>query len=242
MGQSVCAILNMVILIGVIIFVFCRWNYIDVRRLSEEDCKKYSILVVNDIFEHAANAGKQVPIEDAYWRDFNISDREWVYLCRWMSGKGVVEPPDDWRMISIMLNVPPRTLALTPKSWELKMREWSTVTNIGILGDGNAVGGNINVGGWQNNGSEVTNENSLTASDILKLVEALREDENSLTGIDKAQIRATADFLEKEIRNGVSPDTMGGDLGKVVTKVSEIMKTGASLMGATVSVLKSFGF
>jgi len=242
MGQSVCAILNVIIFVGVIIFVFCRWKYIDVRRLSEEDCKKYSTLVVDDIFEHAADVGKQVPIGDTYWRDLNISDREWVYLCRWMSGKGVVKPPDDWKMISIMLNVPPKTLALTPKSWELKMREGSTVTNIGILGDGNAVGGNMNVGGWQNNGGEVMNEDSLTASDILKLVEALRADENSLTGIDRAQIRAAADFLEKEIHNGVSPDTMGGDLGKVVTKVSEIMNTGASLMGATVSVLKSFGF
>ena len=242
MGSSVCAILNAIIFVGVIILVFFRWKYINVHCLSEEDCKKYSILVVDDIFEHAASVGKQVPIGDAYWRYLNISEREWVYLCKWMSGKGVVEPPDDWGMISIMLNVPPKTLALTSKSWELKMREGTTVTNIGILGDGNAVGGSMNVGGWQNNGGEVTNENSLTASDILKLVEALRADENSLTGIDRAQIRATADFLEKEIHNGVSPDTMEGDLGKVVTKVSEIMKTGASLMGATVSVLKSFGF
>ena len=242
MGQSVCAILNVIILIGVIIFVFCRWRYIDVRRLSEEDCKKYSILVVDDIFEHAADVGKQVPIEDAYWRGFNISDREWVYLCRWMSGKGVVEPPDDWKMISIMLNVPPKTLALTPKSWELKMREGSTVTNIGILGDGNQVGENLNVGGWQNNAGEVRIENGLTISDILELIKALRVDENSVSGIDRAQIRAIADFLEKEIQDGVVPDSMRADLGKVATQVSEIMKTGTSLMGATASVLEALGF
>lgn len=156
----------------------------------------------------------------------------------------MVQLPEDWNKISVILNNPPRELALTQKTWQLQIdnkKERAIVTNIGILGDRNYVGGNLNVGGRQNNASEVTGENSLTASDVFDLIEALRVDGNGLSGIDRAQIRATADFLEKEIQDGVSPDTMGGDLGKVVAQVSEIVKTGASLMGTTVSVLKALG-
>lgn len=242
-GWSLYNYLSIVAFLGLIWWGVYRWKNANIPCLSEEECKEYSSRVVAAIFECAPDVGVSIPVKDNYWREV-FSDKEWIYLCRWMSGKGMVQLPEDWNMISIILNNPPRELALTQKTWQLQIdnkKERATVTNIGILGDGNYVGENLNVGGCQNNASEVTGENSLTASDVLDLIEALRVDGNSLSGIDRAQIRATADFLEKEIQDGVSPDTMGGDLGKVVTQVSEIVKTGASLMGATVSVLKALG-
>ena len=241
-SQGVCAVLSVIVLLGMAILGYCRWKYVNTSCLSEEDCKIYSRLVVDDLFEYAADAGKEVPIREAYWRALDISDREWIYLCKWMHGTGMVKLPKDWGLISIMSNNPPYKLALTSKSWELKMKEGMIVNNIGILGDGNSVGGNMNVGGWQNIGGEVTNENSLTASDVLNLVEALRVDGNNMSGLDKMRILASADFLEGEIQKGVSPDAMGGDLGKVVASVAEIVKTGSSFMGSTVSVLKVLGF
>lgn len=242
-GWSLYTYLSIVVFLGLICWGAYRWKNANIPCLSEEECEEYSSRVVAAIFENAPDAGVPIPIKDSYWREV-LSDREWIYLCRWMSGKGMVQLPEDWSKISIILDDPPRKLALTQKTWQLQIddkKERATVTNIGILGDGNYVGENLNVGGWQNNAREVVDENSFTVSDILDLIEALRVDGNSVSGIDRVQIQAIADFLEKEIQDGVSPDSMGDDLSKVVAQVSEIVKTGASLMGATVSVLKALG-
>ena len=81
----------------------------------------------------------------------------------------------------------------------------------------------------------------MTTSDVVDLIEAFRVGGNSLSGIDRVQIQATADFLEKEIQDGVSLYAMGVDPGKVVAQVSEIVTTGASHMGVSVSALKALG-
>ena len=236
--------ISIVAFFGLIWWGAHRWKNANIPCLSEEECKEYSSRVVAAIFECAPDVGVSIPVKDSCWREV-FSDREWIYLCRWMSGKGMVQLPEGWNKISVILNNPPKELALTQKTWQLQIddkKERTTVTNIGILGDRNYVGKNLNVGGLQNNASEVTSENTLTVSDILELVEALRLDGNSLSGFDGAQIQATADFLEKEIQGDVPPNSMGKVLNKVATQVSEIVETGASLMGATVSVLKALGY
>lgn len=241
-GWSLYNFLSITAFLGLIWWGGYRWNKASIPCLSEEKCKEYSSRVVAAIFECAPDAGVSIPIKDEYWRAV-FSDREWIYLCRWMSGKGMVKLPEDWSKISVILNNPPRELALTQKTWQLQIdnkKERVAVTNIGILGNGNRVR-DLNVGGWQNNAGEVTGGSSLATSDVVDLIEALRVDGNSLSGIDRVQIQAAADFLEKEIQDGVSIDAMGVDLVKVVAQVSEIVKTGASLMGASVSVLKALG-
>lgn len=220
-----------VVLVGIGLW---RWKVVNQPALTEE---QLSAQVVEDLFGWASEAGKPVPIDARYWRQADLSDSEWIYLCRWMNTRGLTSTPNDWGWIAIILGSPPSALALTQKSWGLTMGG-KRQPDISI-GDSN---GPINIGGQQ----IVISGQSLSGDDIRALVEALRHDASGLPEPDASSVLAAANSLQ-DAADGRLPETspeVAGALAWVRRRVSEAVGNagGAALWAGTAAVSKALGW
>lgn len=214
-----------------------RWNVVNRPALTDARCKELSALVVEDLFEYASEAGEIVRLNAAYWRQVELTDSEWIYLCRWMNTRGVISTPNDWGWIAIILGNPPTGLALTQKSWGLTM-DHRRQSNISI---GN-VQGPVNIGGQQ----IVISGQSLSSDDLRGLVAALRDDAHRLPEPDASSALAAAESLQG-VADGRMPNTSpaaAGALAWVRQRASESVGSagGAALWAGTVAVAKILGW
>lgn len=223
-----------VVLVGVGLW---RWKVVNRPALTEEQCEQLSAQVVENLFEWASEAGKPVRIDAEYWRQADLTDSEWIYLCRWMNTRGLISTPNDWGWLAIILANPPAELALTQKSWGLTMggRRQPDIS----IGDGN---GPINIGGQQ----IVISGQSLSGDDLHALVEALRHDASSLPEPDASSALAAANSLQG-VADGRMPETSpeaAGALAWVRKRASEAVGNagGAALWAGTVAVGKALGW
>lgn len=219
------------------VMVCWRWKVVHRPVLTEERCEELSALVVEDLFKYASEVGEPVRIPPKYWRDSDLSDSEWTHLCRWMVDRGLVSAPNDGGWITVILNYPPETLALTRKSWDLTMN--SRLQPSILIGDGN---GPINIGGQQT----VIFGQSLSADDIRALVEALRQDVRDLPEPDASSALEAARSLQNAA-DGLLPATspaVTGALTWVRKCVSEAVSNagGEALWAGTVAVAKALGW
>lgn len=214
-----------------------RWNVVNRPALTDARCEELSALVVEDLFEHASDAGVIVQLYAAYWRQAGLTDSEWIYLCRWMNSRGLTCTPNGWGWIEIILGTPPAGLALTQKSWGLTM-DSRRQPNISI-GD---VQGHVNFGRQQ----IVISGQSLSGDDLRDLVAALRDDAHRLPEPDASSALAAAESLQGVV-DGRTPDTSpeaAGALAWVRKRASESVGNagGAALWAGTVAVAKILGW
>jgi hypothetical protein len=214
-----------------------RWSVVNRPVLTDDECEELSAQVVEYLFHRAREAGQSLPIPVGYWRQSNLTDSQWIYLCRWMNARGLTSTPGDWGWLAIMLANPPSGLALTQKSWSLTLNERRRPDV--HIGDGN---GPINIGGQQ----IVISGQSLSGEELRALVEALRVDAMSLFGPDSSAAQAAADSLQR-VADGhlseTSPEAKGA-LAWVRQRASEAVGSagGAALWAATVAAGKAFGW
>lgn len=205
--------------------------------LTDEQCEEFSDAVIQDLFDRASDAGVFVAIRADYWRQADLTDLQWIYLCRWMLSRGLVSTPSDWGWLAIILSNPPTGLALTPKTMGLAMDERRQP---GIsIGDGN---GTINIGGQQ----IVISGQSLSGEDLSALVQALRDDAIGLPEPDAMSAVAAANALQGAA-DGRLPETspeVTGALAWVRKRASEAAGNagGAALWAGTVAVAKALGW
>lgn len=224
----------MIALVGVGIW---RWNVVNRASLADEQCEEYSDAVIEDLFDRASDAGVLVPFDSSYWREVGLSDSQWIYLCRWMVGRGLVSTPSDWGWLAVILSNPPSGLALTPKTMGLALnaRRQPDIS----IGDGN---GPINIGGKQ----IVISGLSLSGDDLRALVEALRDDANDLPEPEASSVIAAADSLQAAADGRLSETSpeVTGALAWVRKRVSEAVGNagGAALWAGTVAVARALGW
>lgn len=221
----------------VVVIARRRWKVVNQPALTGERCEELSALVVEGLFDNASDVGKPVPVHSKYWRDSGLSDSEWIYLCRWMIKRGLISAPDDWGWLAIIFDDPPKTLALTRKSWDLTMN--SRLQPSISIGDGN---GPINIGGQQT----VIFGQSLSVDDIRALVEALRQDASVLPEPDASSALEAARSLQ-DAADGLLPaksPAVTGALAWVRKCVSEAVSNagGEALWAGTVAVAKALGW
>lgn len=214
-----------------------RWNFVNRPALSDEDCQALSTVVVQDLFSQAPDAGVFVPRLSGYWQQADLTDAEWIYLCRWMAARGTITTPEGWGWLAIILNSPPKGLALTPKAMGLEM-EAMRQPNISI-GDGN---GPINIGGQQ----VVISGYSLSSEDLKALADAVFQDAQGMSGPDAAAANAAARSLEGILAGkvpGTSPEARGA-FDWILERASEAVGNagGAALWAATQGVLRALGW
>lgn len=224
----------LVVFVGVCLW---RWNVVNRPALTDEQCERFSEMVIEDLFNWASDAGVFVRIRKDYWQRNDLTDSQWIYLCRWMAGRGIVYTPDGWGLYAIICNDPPSGLALTPKTMGLAMngRRQSDI----FIGDGN---GPINIGGQQ----IVISGQSLGNDDLLALIEALQDDANNLPEPDASSVIAAANSLQGAVDGRLSetsPEVIGA-LEWVRKRASEAVGSagGAALFASTVEVLKALGW
>lgn len=223
-----------VALVGVCLW---RWNSVNQPALTDEQCEQFSEAVIQDLFDVASDAGVLVPFRESYWRQVDLTDSQWIYLCRWMVSRGLVSTPSEWGWLAIILNNPPAGLALTPKTMGLAM-DGRRQPGISI-GDGN---GPINIGGQQ----IVISGQSLSGDELRALVEALRDDASGLPEPDASSVIAAANSLQG-VADGrlseTSPEVVGA-LAWVRKRVSEAVGNagGAALWAGTVAVARALGW
>lgn len=214
-----------------------RWKMVNRQLLTDKQCDEFSQSVIADLFENVPDANVIVPIADGYWRQMDLSDSEWIYLCRWMNGRGRAATPQGWGWIDIILNKPPSGLALTRKAMDLETnsRRGPDIS----IGDGN---GPINISGQQ----ILISGHVLSGDELLSLVSALRGDAQGLPEVDASAAHQAANSLQGVAEGQLaqsSPDAAGA-LKWVQNRASEAVGTagGAALWAGTVSVAKALGW
>ena len=214
-----------------------RWKVVNRPALTNEQCEQFSDAVVRELLDKASAAGEFVPFHGSYWRQADLTGSQWIYLCRWMAGRGLVSTPSDWGWLAILLGNPPSGLALTPKTMGLTMNE-RRQPDISI-GDGN---GPINIGGQQ----IVISGQILSGDDLRALVSALRRDAGGLPEPDASAVIAAANSLQGAA-DGRLPETspeVTGALAWVRKRASEAVGNagGAALWAGTLAVAKALGW
>lgn len=223
-----------IVLVGIGLW---RWKVVNRPALTDEQCKQYSLAVIEDLFDSAPDAGVFVPFQRTYWQRADLTDSQWIYLCRWMIGRGRVIAPADWGWLAIILSIPPSALALTSKTMGLTMnaRRQPDIS----IGDGN---GPINIGGQQ----IVISGQNLSGDDLRSLIEALRHDARGLREPDASSVLAAANSLEG-VADGrlqeTSPEVVGA-LEWIRKRASEAVgnAAGSALWAGTVAVAKMLGW
>lgn len=228
------------VFVGILVVVagvgLWRWNVVNRPALTEEQCEQLSNLVVEDLFESAPDAGVLVPLKSDYWRQADLTDPQWIYLCRWMIGRGLVSTPSDWGWLAIILSNPPSGLALTRKSMDLttNARRQPEIS----IGDGN---GPINIGGRQ----IIISGQAMSSDDIRSLVTALQSDANDLPEPDASAALAAANSLQGAAEGRLEENSpeVAGALDWVRKRASEAVGNagGAALWAGTVAVAKMLG-
>lgn len=229
------------ILVGITVFLVgvgsWRWSVVNRPALTDEECEHFSKLVIEDLFDKAPDHSFFVSHTSSYWRQGGLTDPQWIYLCRWMIGRGLVFAPSNWGWLDIILSSPPSGLALTPKTMGLTM-EGRRHPDISI-GDGN---GPINIGGQQ----IVISGQTLSGGDLLSLVTALREDALRLPEPDASDVRLAANSLQ-----GAAEGKLEETSPEVVSAVDWVRKraseavgnaSGSALWAGTVAVAKALGW
>lgn len=215
-----------------------RWRVVNRPALALEACESLSAQVVSDLFQYAKGVGALVPVKRSYWTDLpgHPSDAQWIYLCRWMIGRGMVTAPEEWSRLAILLGNPPTGLALTQRTWELSMEARRTPSI--SIGDGN---GPINIGGTQFNLAG----QGITAEQLHMLVEAVRADALILTEPEASSAQAAADTLERAASGRVdanSPDVTGA-VSWIRKRAGEAVGSaaGSALWASTLAALRALG-
>lgn len=223
-----------VVLVGVGLW---RWNVVNRPVLTDEQCDQFSGAVIEDLFDKAPDAGVLVPFHSSYWRQAELNDPQWIYLCRWMVGRGLVSTPSDWGWLAIILSNPPSGLALTPKTMGLatSARRQPDIS----IGDGN---GPINIGGEQ----IVISGQTLSVDDLRFLVDALRSDAHGLSEPDASAVRAAANSLQAAAEGQLpetSPEIVGA-VSWVRQRAAEAVgnAAGAALWAGTVAAAAALGW
>ncbi|MBW3085894.1 hypothetical protein KEM60_02105 [Austwickia sp. TVS 96-490-7B] len=167
--------------------------------LTSADCVALADEVVMDFFANSGEPGERVSLSGAYWRSLGSSKLtvgQWIYLCCWMRGRGMVVLPPDFGWISHLIGFPPSGLDLTQKQWGSEM---SSRHQPGIHIGSNS--GNINIGDTQLNFSG----RDLTPQDYRTLASALRQDAQSLSELGAESGMEAAAVLEGAAEGTADP-------------------------------------
>lgn len=182
----------------------------------------------------APDAGQILPIHVDYWQG-EFTERQWIYLCRWMQGRGLVYTPDGWGWLAIILDTPPSGLALTPMGLTMNGRRQPNIS----IGNDN---GPINIGGQQIMFSDVT----LSGHDLHALIEALLDDAHTLPGPVASSARMAAESLQDAADGRLqesSPEVTGA-LAWVRERASVAVGSagGSAMWAGTVAMARAFGW
>lgn len=216
------------------------WRYREVQkpRLNNDTCEELAEVVTQTMFAFAGAANEFVPIDPSYWRqDLQLTDSEWIYLCRWMAGRGWTTTPAGWGWTEVLSGTTPRSLALTPRSWNLLIAPPNT-PSVWIEGNNS---GPINFSGQQ----FVLADVEISADDLAAIVEALNRDAQRLPPLEASQALAAASSLRRAIEGSLQPQDpeVRGTLEWVKARASEAVgnAAGTALFGATAALLRSSG-
>lgn len=226
--------------VAYVIFVLLRWMAAIRPQLTEGQCEEFAGLLFSDLFENTSRAQEFVGVDSSYWQSLGLSVSQWIFLCRWMTRRGLVLAPYGWGWNQIVMNSPPDALALTKKTWKLlKDSKIQSNVSIGSIGD---VDGTINIGGEQ----IVIYGQSLSVDDLHTLVKAIRQDANDATEPLASSLLEAASTLQ-EAAEGREPATsraVAGALKWVHRCVTEAVSNagGEALLAATVEAAKALGW
>lgn len=214
-----------------------RWRVVNRAPATDMDYEQVSAQVVKDIFSITPGVGTFVPVSRSYWTNrLGMTDSHWIYLCRWMIGRGMVAGPEEWGRLAILLGNPPARLALTQRTWEFSMD--SQRTHSISIGDSN---GPINIGGTQVNISGQL----LSNTQLLELVAAVRSDANSLPALEAESALAAADTLEMAANSGMDPSSpqVAGAISWLKKRAGEAVggAAGTALWAGTVAMFRTLG-
>lgn len=216
------------------------WRYQEVQkpRLDDQVCMELASKVTQAIFGFAGAANQLVPIQPSFWREeLELTDAQWIYLCRWMSGRGWTATPSEWGWIEILSGTTPRGLALTPRSWNLQLAP-PNAPSVWIAGDNLAP---INFSGHQ----IVISGVQLSVDDLTQIVNSLRQDAQQLPPLDASHALAAASSLQRVVDGSLPPQDpeVRGTLEWVKARAGEAIgnAAGTAFYAATAALLRASG-
>lgn len=226
--------------IAYLIFILRRWMAAIRPQLAEGECVEFAGVVLDDLFEKTSRVQEFVGVDSSYWQSLGLSVTQWIYLCRWMNRRGLVSTPRGWGWNQIIMNDPPKGLALMKNTWKLlKESKIQPSISIGSIGD---VNGPINVGGEQ----IAIFGQGLSGDNLQALVEALRRDAEDMSEPRASSLHEAANTLEDAVegREPATSPAVTGALKWVRQCVTDAVGNagGEALLAATVAVARTLGW
>lgn len=112
------------IVVGVVLtvaIVFVRWRIgqFAAVAIDEGERDRMAGAVLTDLRAHCSGPREPIAVLPSYWRELGWSNDKLLKLLQYMTTRGWIVLPDfDWRLQRILRLELPRTVALTPSSYE----------------------------------------------------------------------------------------------------------------------------
>jgi hypothetical protein len=175
-------------LVSFVAWVVWRWRRLNTRLLSDAQAETLTQQLEEDVFQFVPEPAAPIQVPASYWRDIG-GRRTAIEVSRWAIGRGRITAPG-WDLISILSGQPPRSVALTRKSFE-RLSSPPPQPAWVSYGPVTVTGGQIVLGGT-----------TVELTQLHMLAETLDLDSASLGLADGELLRARAAALRRAVAAG----------------------------------------